>query len=113
MSAQLFDRLRDPIRTWRNAMGRFVGCDRLCVGSLRLKRYCDSEVFLDDDGEVDSTRAQRETFRMRGEVGDWMRAKEVGAAPMRYHYCRANSATGMRCLPFKGYQMSVQVAVLF
>ena len=84
LSLQLLDRLRDPISTWRNDMGRFVGCERLSMGSLRLKRNCDSEVNLDVEGEVDNTRADQEALRMREEIKDWMKAREVGAVRV-YH----------------------------
>ena len=75
-------------------MGRFVGCERLSMGSLRLKRNCDSEVNLDDEGEIDNTRADQEALRMR-EIKDWMKAREVGAVRIHHLYCGTNSATDM------------------
>ncbi|CAD6577873.1 MAG: hypothetical protein ASARMPRED_008436 [Alectoria sarmentosa] len=77
---KLRDRLRDPVRTWRDDMGRFVGRERLSVGSLRLKRNCDSEVNLDDDGEVDNTRAYEDELRIREEVESWMGSRLVRTA---------------------------------
>ncbi|KAF6232910.1 hypothetical protein HO173_008873 [Letharia columbiana] len=46
-------------------MGRFVGSERVSAGSLRLKRNCDREVNLDDEGEVDNTIADEEALRMK------------------------------------------------
>ncbi|KAL9132583.1 MAG: hypothetical protein Q9175_006243 [Cornicularia normoerica] len=92
-SIQLIDRLRDPVRTWRNDMGRFVGRERLSIGSLRLKRNCDLEVTLDDEGDIDDARADEEALRMRGKTNGWMWAGRVGAARISYRYCEANSAS--------------------
>lgn len=77
-SFQLVDRLRDPVRTWRKNMGRFVGSERVSAGSLRLKRNCDREVNLDDEDEVDNTIADEEALRMREKINEWVRARPVG-----------------------------------
>lgn len=76
----LFGRLSDPVRKWRNDMGRFVGSERLLVGSLRLKRNCDREVNLDDEGEIDYTMAREEKLRMWEKINHFRRGKSVGAA---------------------------------
>lgn len=80
-------------------MGRFVGCERLSIGSLRLKRNCDREVNLDDEGEVDNTLANGEVLSMWAKINDWLEVRPVGIACMCYCYCRFNSAIGMRYLP--------------
>lgn len=90
---QLANRLCDPVRTWRNDMGRFVGSERLSTGRLRLKRNCDREVNLDDEGEVDNTTADREALRKREKVKEWMEARPVGTSRMYDRYCEASSAT--------------------
>lgn len=69
-SFQLVDRLRDPFRTWRKNMGRFVGSERVSAGSLRLKRNCDWEVMFDDEGEVDNTIADEEALGMREKIDE-------------------------------------------
>ena len=90
------DQLRDPVRTWRNNMGRFVGCERLSIGSLRLKRNCDREVNLDDEGEVDNTLANGEVVRMWAKINNWLEVRKVGTARMYHCNYRFNSAIGMR-----------------
>ena len=92
-SDQLVERLLDPVRTWRENMGRFVGKERLSIGSLRLKRNCDREVTLDDEGEIDKSRADLEILRMREKVNGWKVARRVGATPAYDCYCRANPAS--------------------
>lgn len=92
----LVDRLRYPVRTWRNNMGRFVGCERLSIGSLRLKRNCDREVNLDDEGEVDSTLANGEVVQMWAKINDWLEVRKVGTARMYHCNYRFNSAIGMQ-----------------
>lgn len=92
---QLVDRLRDPVLTWRNNMGRFVGHERLSTGSLRLKRNCDHEVNLDDEGEVDNTFANEEVQRVSAKINNWLEVRPVGTARTYHCFCRTNSATGM------------------
>ena len=95
----LVDQLRDPVRTWRNNMGRFVRCERLSIGSLRLKRNCDREVNFDDEGEVDNTLANEEVQRVWAIINDWLEVRPVGTA-RTYHCCFIfNSATDVRHLP--------------
>ena len=95
-SYQLIERLREPVLTWRNSMGRFVGEERLSIGSLRLKRNCDREVTLDDEGEIDKSRANVETLRMREKSTGWKGARRVGATPAYDRCCRANPASQQR-----------------
>ena len=89
-SVQVVERLLDPVTTWRDNMGRFVGKERLSIGSLRLKRNCDREVTLDDEGEIDEKRADLETLRMRRKISDWKLARRVGATPAYDRCCKAN-----------------------
>ena len=76
----LFRRLSDPVRKWRNDMGRFVGSERLLVGSLRLKRNCEREVNLDDEGEIDYAMAREERSRMWEKINHFRRGRSVCAA---------------------------------
>ena len=77
-------------------MGRFFGKERFSIGSLRLKRNCDREVTLDEEGEIDQKRADLETQRMRGKVNGWKSARRVGATPAYDCCCRANPASQLR-----------------
>lgn len=86
-------------------MGRFVGRDRLSVGSLRLKDTCDRGVNLDDEGEVDNTIANDEVLRLLAKLNDWVEAKQVRAARMCAHYWEANPVIGLRYLPFGGQEV--------
>ena len=92
-SDQLIERLREPVPTWRNNMGRFVGEERLSIGSLRLKRDCDREVTLDDEGEIDKSRTNVETLRIREKINGWKGARRVGATPAYDRCCGANPAS--------------------
>ena len=67
-SDQLVERLLEPVSTWRDNTGRFFGKERFSVGSLRLKRNCDREVTLDDEGEIDKGRADLEFQRVKGKI---------------------------------------------
>ena len=95
-SVQVVERLLDPVSTWRDSMGRFVGRKRLSIGILRLKRNCDREVTLDDEGEMDEKRADLETLRMRRKINGWMSAKRVGATPAYDRCCKANPTSQQR-----------------
>lgn len=86
----LVDRFRDPVRTWRNNMGRFVGHERLSIGSLHLKRNCHCEVNLDDEGEVDNTLAHEEVQRVWAIINDWLEVRPVGTARTFHCWCRTN-----------------------
>ena len=77
-------------------MSRFVGKERLSIGSLRLKRNCDREVDLDDEGEIDKTRADLEMLRMRENINGWKAARQVGSTPAYDRCCRANPASQQR-----------------
>lgn len=74
--------IMDPVSTWRNNMGRFVGSERLSPGSLQLKRNCNRQVSLNDEGEVDVNIANAEVLQTWGKVDDWVKSKSVGAARM-------------------------------
>ena len=95
-SVQVVERLLDPVTTWRDNMGRFVGKERLSTGSLRLKRNCDREVTLDDEGEIDEKRADLEALRMRRKINGWKLASRVGATPSYDRCYRANPASQQR-----------------
>ena len=77
-------------------MGRFVGEERLSTGFLRLKRNCDREVNLDDEGEIDMKRADLESLRMRDKISGWMLTRRVGVTPVYDGCCRANTASQQR-----------------
>ena len=95
-SVQVVERLLNPVPTWRDNMGRFVGKERLSIGSLRLKRDCDREVTLDDEGEIDEKRAGLETLRMRRKICGWKLDTRVGAMTAYDRCCRANSVSQQR-----------------
>lgn len=95
-SAEVIERLLDPVPTWRNNMGRFVGEERSSTGCLRLKRNCDREVNLDDEGETDMKRADLETLRVREKINEWMWARRVGTTPVYDRCRRANPASQLR-----------------
>ena len=76
-------------------MGRFVGRERESIGCLRLKRICDRDVNLSDEGEVDNSRADKETLRMTKKVQNWIGEKSVGATRVNDWCCWSNSATDM------------------
>ncbi|KAM0798835.1 hypothetical protein BDR22DRAFT_357115 [Usnea florida] len=72
-------------------MGRFFGKERFSIGSLRLKRNCDREVNLDDEGEIDKKRADLETQRMRRKINSWKSAR-------RLRTCDACRLWNQRCI---------------
>lgn len=77
---KLVDRSKDPVRRWRDGMGRFIGNERLSAGSLQLKRICDREVNLNDEGEVDKTVTDDALQRITEREIGWVAARAVGAA---------------------------------
>ncbi len=89
--SHLVGRSSDPIRTWRNNMGRFVGRERLSIGSLRLKRHCNREVNLDDEGNVDNTRTDEVMLWIRSRISDWKEANTVRTGRLHCPYWEADS----------------------
>ena len=77
-------------------MGRIVGSERLSDRSLRLKRICDCQVNINNEGEVDYTVAQEEAARMSRNISELREARKVGAVQMCDIYYEPNSAIGMR-----------------
>lgn len=99
---KVVNQLVDPVGTWRNNMGRFVGVERLSPGSLQLRRNCNDQVSLDDEGEVDYGMINAEALQTWKRVDDWVKAKSVGAACMLRCRPVLNLAIGMRSLPSIG-----------
>ena len=67
----LLERLDDPIGTWRESAGRFIGKDRTSIGRYKLKRNADLQSSLNDEGAVYIEYDREGDRRARRESNEW------------------------------------------